>query len=551
VLWTAALIPSRQEVILNVRANMGVSTLPAGVLPPKDPIPGDIRDLTEFRRTLPDVRRALANIPIYTIMDDHEITDDWNMTLEICKGVYGTPLGVRMVQNGLVAYALCQHWGNAPEQFEDTGASPPGLSLLRALDGGDAAQYENNSPSHCKRVGVHDATAIAAQKAVFHEPNSLVYNYTVVGPSHQVIVTDTRTWRSFPFAEDEGGELLPASQMAAQIGAAPDPGSRALLIVLSTNAPAIEAIRTATRHSTLSNTLSHYPDIFEAWDLPAEADPKRPLASRAFDRLIKTISDKLPLVNGERRGPAMLLSGDVHMSFASRLLYKATARYEDPQSQPQPATAVIAQLVASSFKKQSDDTLFFHSHGYASSPHAEFLLHRYAPEGYAGWNLAPGQKKTVGRVTYGSGRSTTQTNLDLKGPTTVFLSDPNKPVKGTVAQDYGYTLQYQPAVSEGGVSTPSAQIPPIPAGASPAARKQAIDSFNKAAGGYRTYNTSGVSTREIVGYNNLCEITFNWGAGDAKTVNHTARWREPVSGVEIFSTYAVNLDPAAIPAITT
>ena len=544
VLWTAQLIPSRQEVILNIRANMGVTTLPPGVLPPKDPIPGDIRDLTEFRRTLPDVRRALANIPSYTIMDDHEITDDWNMTLQICKGMYGNSLGLRIVQNGLVAYALCQHWGNVPEQFEDTGQAPPGLTLLRLLDGGDAAQYEANSPSLRQKVGVHEATAIAAQKAVFHEPNSLIYNYTVVGPSHQVIVTDTRTWRSFPFAEDGAGELLPASQIAAQIGAAPDPGDRALLVVLSTNAPAIEAIRTATRHSTLSNALSHYPDIFEAWELAAEAVPSHPLASRAFDRLMKAISDKLPLVSGERRGPAMLLSGDVHMSFASRLLYKATARYEDPQHSPQPVTAVIAQLVASSFKKQTDDTLYFHANGYASSPHAEFLLHPYKPEGYAGWNLPPGQKKTVGRATYVAGRGTTQVDLDLKGPTTVFLSDHNIIIKGTVTQDYGYTLQYLPAASQGGVSTPSTQIPPIPPGATPAQRKQAIDGFKKAAGGYRTYNSSGATTREIVGINNLCEITFDWGAGPAKKVNHTARWRQPLTQVEIFSTYTVSLDPA-------
>ena len=62
---------------------------------------------------LKQVRRALANIPTYMIFDDHEVTDDWNMTREFCNEVYGTELGLRIVQNATGAYALCQHWGNA------------------------------------------------------------------------------------------------------------------------------------------------------------------------------------------------------------------------------------------------------------------------------------------------------------------------------------------------------------------------------------------------------------------------------------------------------
>ena len=37
----------------------------------------DIARLTEIKRTLPKVRRALANVPTYMIFDDHEISDDW------------------------------------------------------------------------------------------------------------------------------------------------------------------------------------------------------------------------------------------------------------------------------------------------------------------------------------------------------------------------------------------------------------------------------------------------------------------------------------------
>src|SRR4029077_13141410 len=76
------------------------------------------QNVMAFGTTLKKVRRALANIPTYMILDDHEITDDYNMSRAFCDGVYGDPLGMRIMRNALTAYALCQHWGNAPEQFE-------------------------------------------------------------------------------------------------------------------------------------------------------------------------------------------------------------------------------------------------------------------------------------------------------------------------------------------------------------------------------------------------------------------------------------------------
>ena len=42
--------------------------------------------------TLPRVRRALANIATYMILDDHEITDDFNLQRRFTDRVYGSPL---------------------------------------------------------------------------------------------------------------------------------------------------------------------------------------------------------------------------------------------------------------------------------------------------------------------------------------------------------------------------------------------------------------------------------------------------------------------------
>ena len=83
---------------------------------------------------LPEVRRVLANVPSLMIFDDHEITDDWNIDHAWVNSVYGKPAGRRAVTNGLLAYALCQHWGNKPAAF-----TTPGSPERRVLDAVSAA----------------------------------------------------------------------------------------------------------------------------------------------------------------------------------------------------------------------------------------------------------------------------------------------------------------------------------------------------------------------------------------------------------------------------
>ncbi|WP_052124255.1 alkaline phosphatase D family protein [Ureibacillus manganicus] len=64
------------------------------------------------------VRRLLANIPTYMIFDDHDITDDWNITAEWKEKVRKSPLGKHIVANGLAAYWAFQGWGNEPTGFK-------------------------------------------------------------------------------------------------------------------------------------------------------------------------------------------------------------------------------------------------------------------------------------------------------------------------------------------------------------------------------------------------------------------------------------------------
>ena len=165
--------------------------------------------LNRFFNSLPAVRRALANVPTFMIFDDHEITDDWYLLRSWCDKVMGSLLGRRFVQNGLLAYAIFQAWGNTPEQFV---ASASGGTLLRA-----AVAWRGGAETDDK---VHEATIAARllpaldQRPIFdgtdrhrlrRGPHALNWHYRVEGPRHEVIVLDTRTWRGYP-----GRNLSPA-----------------------------------------------------------------------------------------------------------------------------------------------------------------------------------------------------------------------------------------------------------------------------------------------------------------------------------------------------
>ena len=87
--------------------------------------------LLEFKKSLPFIRRALANIPTYMIFDDHEITDDWFITkLWTENTIKKNTLSRRVIQNGLSAFAVFQAWGNTPELF----SSKNGHLLLSELE---------------------------------------------------------------------------------------------------------------------------------------------------------------------------------------------------------------------------------------------------------------------------------------------------------------------------------------------------------------------------------------------------------------------------------
>lgn len=491
--------------------------------------------LVAFRRGLTDVRRALANVPTSMIFDDHEVTDDWNMDKGFCRKVYGSSVGRRIVRNGLLAYALCQHWGNRPEDFENDAA---GAKLLKLLDPHNPApptavdlaakgsDYESASAQIMSLLGL-PAAGLDSAKALIHDTGALNYDHVVEGPGHMVIFTDTRTWRSFP-PKRKGTHLLSPEQFRRQIVETPPLAGRQLMVVLTTNAPPVQFIRSATRHDGISNTVQFHPDLYEAWDLPSES----------FDRLLSAVTSKLPKSGTlSHKGAVLLLSGDVHMSFASRLIYRATRRFEDGQK-AEPTEAVIAQLVASSLKKQTDDTVNFHRQGYFFGP-AELMsqpmIRHTLTEGYVGWDpkfwpsgtavglgvpagiLGPIPKPKF-QVLYANGA------IDVS-PAESISDDPvSSKIELSEKPDFRYRHDYLLPTGEGALPGGQVGAPPLPlASASKADRARAARQYQDL---MSTSLIAALDLRVIIGRNNIAELTFG-GDATAPQAFHRLFWNEP------------------------
>jgi hypothetical protein len=506
----------------------------------------ELKYIANFRSTLPNVRRALANIPTYMIFDDHEVTDDWNATRRFCSQVYGTPLGLRVVQNGLAAFSLCQAWGNDPDRFAGSAAGAVLLDTLGKVaakvagaaagtEAGSTAAadaYENSSAAIQKIVGVHPATVVSAAGRVFHNsednvastnPDSLRFNFRIEGTGHLILVTDTRTWRGFPSsAKDAHGDFLASyaakPEMLRQLSLTKPLDDRLLLVVLTTNAPPIASFRFAARHPGFVNSVSHVVDnikeffvdpptltasapvkysgsvraIYEydlqdSWDLPSGPFDH----SAPFDNLVVHLDS---LLQAQRRTEqVILLSGDVHSSFASRL----TVFGQDPQNgvmgKPR---MVIAQLVASALKNQAVKTRGQQLEGYTYAPKeiARHPIPSFVPEALEGPKLSGVISDSVYRLDYlvaTAGQTSTMPFLD--------------PLPVAEGQDVANLRNYAKMHKLMGV--------PI---------------------------YSGASDLQIIGHNNIAELKFIWGSAD-KRAQHILHWSGP-DGTLYTTTYDVSLN---------
>ncbi|MFN6501919.1 MAG: PhoD-like phosphatase [Nostoc sp. DedQUE01] len=307
-----------------------------------------VKDLRQFIYTLGKVRRALANIPVYTIFDDHDVSDDWNLNQAWCLRVLGRPLGRRVVQNALLAYTVFQAWGNTPEQFAE-GQS--GEKLLAAAQAWSAKEGKDTKADEAiaRYVGMppndpHTGLPVLVRDdSVFilaRHPEALTWNYIVKSDCHEVIVLDTRTWRGYPADQKaiappmllcpkafEQQLVLPLQQVAQETQIL------ATFVIAPTNVFGSQIIDWI-HHWNLKQEKVFSTDVGDAWNINVEA------LAKFLNTLFK------------QRQQVIILSGDIHYSFAARLSYART------HSQLQ---SVLVQLTSSAIKNEEVLTRLIHT----------------------------------------------------------------------------------------------------------------------------------------------------------------------------------------------
>ncbi|MBW4673553.1 MAG: PhoD-like phosphatase [Desmonostoc geniculatum HA4340-LM1] len=314
-----------------------------------------VRDLRQFIYTLGKVRRALANIPVYTIFDDHDVTDDWNLNQAWCLRVLGRPLGRRVVQNALLAYTVFQGWGNTPGQFE---IGQPGEKLLAAAQTWSASQGTDTKADEAiaRYVGMppndpHTGLPLLVRDgSVFilaRYPETLTWNYIVQSDCHEVIVLDTRTWRGYP--ADQKAMSTTGYAYAPPMLLCPKAFEQQLVLPLQKIAE--ETQIQATFVIAPTNVFgSQVIDWIHHWNLQQEKVFSTDVGD-AWNINVEALAKFLNTLFGQRQ-QVIILSGDIHYSFAARLSYART----DSQLR-----SVLVQLTSSAIKNEEPITQLIHT----------------------------------------------------------------------------------------------------------------------------------------------------------------------------------------------
>jgi len=281
-----------------------------------------------FRSALPRVRRVLANVPSLMIFDDHEITDDWNIDLPWVNTVYASTNrgGRRAVTNGLLAYLLCQHWGNRPEAF--TTAGSPEQGALAAVSSAVSAATPRSAAETCAPLlGVPaDRLPSAPPAQVLRDlsaAGAIRYDHGL-GPEDgwpaRIVLMDERTVREYPRTDSRGARISRAA-LAVQLPPPPAPVPFTIVVAAAPvlGSDLVENVLQPLFQLIRPDTGARFAD-YESWSA---------VTANHQDLLARLASHH----------PAVLLSGDVHYGFTSRL-----TRTEDG------ATTRAAQLTASAAK---------------------------------------------------------------------------------------------------------------------------------------------------------------------------------------------------------
>jgi hypothetical protein len=324
-----------------------------------------VEQITAFYNGLPKVRRTLANVPTYMMMDDHDATDDWNLNPIWVERVNNTTFGRAILRNALASYAVFQDWGNDPVRYlnEDTAAAGDPKRMLETV----AKMFPVRATATAKPTttdmppkSVTDALdkfygldqLPKAQLNGSYDPVTppIKWHWSIQGPKHLLVALDNRTRRSFVSREGPPGNVSISAQ-ADQIPATLPAGIDVLVVVAPLQvlgaglldeliAPTAYRVFDAAKYSELNPTPSDEdkaserkgsgtrrmvgtdPDAIEAWAF----DPL------ALEALLKRLAPHKRV---------LLLSGDVHYSSATELSYWTKGN---------PVPSRIVQFTGSGFK---------------------------------------------------------------------------------------------------------------------------------------------------------------------------------------------------------
>ncbi|GAA2216579.1 peptidoglycan-binding protein [Micromonospora olivasterospora] len=472
-----------------------------------------------FRQGLAAVRRQLANVATYMVADDHEITDDWNMTRSwVTDAVVNSPLGRRVVRNGMAAFAVFQAWGNTPERFAEAGdTGAPGRAALDALRDWTATPNDGYDEALRTRLGL--PTAVTDEGRLARPAGALTYHWTVTWPRYQLVALDTRTWRQFAAGAAHPGGLLyddqPLNEMISGAGVL---GDDAVTVVAQPVAlfgvPVLEQLAQPLAKVFAGRYTADNEDAWVASD------------AAVHKILARLFAAAPPGADGIRRRRLVMLGGDIHFGSAERIRYSATLPYAcgpDPAKPFQGVNrteGVLAGFVSSGFHNEDDKTRLLHAVGYVP------LLDVTGRIDLVGWaNELPdkeGQRMQAGvQVTLAADDVT---GWWVSGRPSVADLDALKvltrPPEWSVYVQFVRHDEADPQVLRDG--TPESVVDPagLP-------RDQALAQYLAAARNLDNYKGSWGNGKEIVGHNNLGEITFDWPDGECKSATQRLWWHLP------------------------
>lgn len=284
----------------------------ASSLPPFDVDPSvsesewnnELANVELFVAVVADVRRVLANVATLMIFDDHEVTDDWNIDHDWAAKIYGAEKGRRVVTNALLAYLVCQHWGNRPDRFTAVQTAE-----RRVLDEMEAAGA--SGLSHADAVplllGVPIAPPAAptlAQPQALRDltaPGTVRYDVTLDdadGWPVRIVLLDERTAREYP--SDQGlGARISLAGLAAQL---PPPATAAPLTIVVAASPILGTYVYEDVIQPLLRLLGGQEGVRRADNEPWSTVPAN------FQDLLARLAT---------HHPVLVLSGDVHYGYTS------------------------------------------------------------------------------------------------------------------------------------------------------------------------------------------------------------------------------------------